>query len=111
MTAAMRAFAAAQVASRDLDGEAFPHDLWRAMGEADRVRRDGEKAWVTNGPIADLFIVLAISGRDGERKRYSAYLVPREAPGLEIIATKPLGFLRPSPHCGLQLQAVRVPAA
>ena len=32
--AAMRDFARAHVAGRDLNHDAFPHDLWRAMGEA-----------------------------------------------------------------------------
>jgi acyl-CoA dehydrogenase len=73
-------------------------------------RIDGEKAWVTNGPIADLFIVLAITEEQGGRKRYSAFLVPRDTPGLELLAMKPLEALRPSPHCGLKLRDVAIPA-
>ena len=47
-----------------------------ATPEGDGFRLDGEKAWVTNGPSADAFIVLAITAMEGERKRYSAFLVP-----------------------------------
>lgn len=72
---------------------------------------DGEKAFVTNGPIADLFIVLAITGNEAGRNRFSAFLVPKDAPGFEIVATKPLGFLKPSPHCQLRLTSCRVPEA
>lgn len=72
---------------------------------------DGTKAWVTNGPIADLFIVLAISNREGERKRYSAYLVPRDTPGLELLPMPALDILRPSPHCRMALTGCRVPQA
>lgn len=208
--AAMRDFARRHVAGRNLDKDEFPHDLWRAMGEAglfriglreafggrgggyraiaeaeqalveeggslgfglswtghqmvaswfidgfgsdDQRRRllpdfasgaltasvaisepgagahpkhlkttarrdgevfviDGEKAFVTNGPIADLFIVLAITGNEAGRNRFSAFLVPKNTPGFEIVAGKKLGFLKPSPHCQLRLTACRVPAS
>ena len=52
---------------------------------ADRVgagwRLTGEKAWTSNGPIADVIIVLAITSEDAGRKRYSMFLVPRATPG------------------------------
>jgi len=70
----------------------------------------GQKTFVTNGPIADLFIVLAITAVENERKRYSAFLMPRSTAGLEILPMKPLGALRPSPHCSLRLTNCRVPA-
>ena len=71
---------------------------------------DGVKAWVTNGPFADLLIVFAISAMEGERKRYSAFIVPRDAAGL-VISPMPLRGLKPSPHCQLALRACRVPHA
>lgn len=70
---------------------------------------DGEKAFVTNGPIADLFIVLAITSNEEGRNRFTAFLVPKATPGLSVVATRPLGFLKPSPHCQLKLQNCRVP--
>ena len=72
---------------------------------------DGEKAYVTNGPIADLFVVLAITSVEAGRNRFSAFLVPHSTPGLSVVATRPLGFLRPSPHCQLRLENCRVPAS
>jgi acyl-CoA dehydrogenase len=72
---------------------------------------DGEKAFVTNGPIADLFVVLAITSTEEGRNRFSAFLVPRNTPGFTIVPTMPLGFLKPSPHCQLKLQNCRVPAS
>jgi acyl-CoA dehydrogenase len=72
---------------------------------------DGEKAFVTNGPIADLFVVLAITSTEEGRNRFSAFLVPKDTPGFTIVPTKPLGFLKPSPHCQLKLEKCRVPAA
>jgi acyl-CoA dehydrogenase len=71
---------------------------------------DGEKIYVTNGPIADWFVVLAITALDAGRKRYSALLVPRDAPGLTVAPMPPLKALKPSLHAALKLQACRVPA-
>jgi acyl-CoA dehydrogenase len=69
----------------------------------------GEKTFLTNGPIADLFIVLAVSGHEGERKRYSAFIVPREAPGLRQTEPEDFGFLRPCPHGGIIMDACMIP--
>jgi len=74
------------------------------------VRLDGTKAWVSNAPLADLFIVFAISRIEGERKCYSAYVVPRNAPRLTLTDGRDLGGLPPSQHCGLRLDGCVVPA-
>jgi acyl-CoA dehydrogenase len=71
---------------------------------------DGEKAYVTNGPLSDIFIVLAITAVEDGRKRYSAFLVPKATPGLEVLPMEPFGALRPSPHCRVRLTRCRVPA-
>ena len=70
---------------------------------------DGEKAWLTNGPLADLFIVFAVTGERGGRKGFTAFLVPRETPGLTVREMPALGYLRPSPHCEIRLQGCSVP--
>jgi acyl-CoA dehydrogenase len=80
-----------------------------AMG--DTIRLDGAKAWVSNAPLADLIIVFAISGMDGDRKRYSAYLVPAATPSMTLVEGRDLGALRPSRHSGLDLAGCVVPAA
>ena len=69
----------------------------------------GEKSFLTNGPIADLFIVFAVSGHEGERKRFSAFIVPREAPGLRQTEPLDFGFLRPCPHGGIIMDACMIP--
>lgn len=80
-------------------------------------RRDGEhwilngdKAWITNGPIAGLYIVLAVSAESGGRKQFSAYLVARETEGLSQTDAGSVDFLRPVKHGGLRLQNCSVPA-
>ena len=69
---------------------------------------DGQKAWLTNGPMADRFVVFAVEGRRGGRKRFTAFIVPRETPGLTLVETPPLGFLRPAPHCSIRLESCAV---
>jgi alkylation response protein AidB-like acyl-CoA dehydrogenase len=71
---------------------------------------NGEKTYLTNGPLADLFVVIAVTGEDAGQKRFTAFLVPRESPGLTVNTPMDLDFLRPSPHCGIRLENCSVPA-
>jgi acyl-CoA dehydrogenase len=71
----------------------------------------GEKHCITNGPIADLFVVIAITGVDAGMNRFSAFLVPGDTPGLSPASGKRLDFLRPSPHCGIRLDHCLIPAS
>jgi acyl-CoA dehydrogenase len=82
------------------------HLTTRAESDGDGVRITGRKAWVSNGPDASHFVVLAISAIDGERKRYSAFLVPRETPGLTL---SPMPGMNDSRHCLLDLDSCLVP--
>jgi acyl-CoA dehydrogenase len=81
----------------------------RAQENADGYSIFGEKAWVTNGPLAAVFIVLAVTAIDDGRKRYSAFLVPRDTRGLSIDEAPEYRALAPSRHCGLKLDGCRVP--
>ena len=61
---------------------------------------NGEKTFISNGGIADLYVVLARTGEAPGAKGLSAFLVPATVPGLEIvsrievIAPHPLAHLR-----------------
>ena len=61
---------------------------------------NGEKTYISNGGIADLYVVLARTGEAPGAKGLSAFLVPATAPDLEIvsrievIAPHPLAHLR-----------------
>lgn len=68
----------------------------------------GEKSFLTNGPLAGLFVVFAITAVEGDKKRFTAFLVPRETPGLSLTDPLRLDFLKPSPHCGIRLEACRI---
>ena len=80
-----------------------------ATATADGFRITGEKAWVSNGPNADAIIVVAITSEEAGRKRYSAFLVPRETPGLTMTDMPGFHALRPSRHCRLLLDNCLLP--
>ena len=64
------------------------------------VRIDGVKTWISNGGIADHYVVFARTGEAPGAKGLSAFIVDADAPGLsiagriEVIAPHPLGTLR-----------------
>jgi acyl-CoA dehydrogenase len=73
-------------------------------------RITGEKAWTSNGPIADVLIVLAITAEEAGRKRYSMFLVPRGTAGLTLKDMPGFHALRPSRHCQVVLDGCELPA-
>jgi len=66
---------------------------------------DGSKQFITNAGFADLFTLYAKV--DGER--FTAFLVPRDAPGLTVEAEEHKLGVRGSSTCALTLAGVRVP--
>jgi acyl-CoA dehydrogenase len=70
----------------------------------------GRKAWVTNGPVADLFLVLAVVAVEDGRKRYGLFLIPKQTPGLKVKPMPSLDALAPSSHCELELDGCQIPA-
>lgn len=72
---------------------------------------NGEKTYLTNGPVADLFIVVAITGGEKEQKKFSAFLVADSNDGVNVSPQMKLDFLKPSQHGGIKLRECRVPAS
>ena len=70
----------------------------------------GRKAWVTNGPIADVFLVLAVIAVEDGRKRYGLFLTRKETPGLKLKPMPALDTLAPASHCELEFDGCEVPA-
>lgn len=82
----------------------------RAEHASNGWRITGEKAWTSNGPIADVLIVLAITSEEAGRKRYSMFLVPRDTAGLTMTDMSGFHALRPSRHSQVVLNGCLVPA-
>jgi L-prolyl-PCP dehydrogenase len=70
---------------------------------------NGSKAFITNAPIADLFVVYARTGKRGSPAAITAFLVERDTPGLSIGNPISKMGLRTSPLSELFLGGCRVP--
>lgn len=70
----------------------------------------GEKAWVTMGPVADLFIVFATVDPALGRWGISAFLVPATTPGLTVGPNRPKMGMRTTPFANVTFEACVVPA-
>jgi len=70
---------------------------------------NGKKTYLTNGPVADIFIVIAITNIEDARKYYSAFIVSNDTPGFRY--TEPLNFpfVKTSPHGGIVLENCVIP--
>ncbi len=70
---------------------------------------DGEKTWISNGGIADVYTVFARTGEGPGAKGLSAFVVPGDAPGL-VVAER-LETIAPHPLARLRFDGCRVPGA
>jgi alkylation response protein AidB-like acyl-CoA dehydrogenase len=68
---------------------------------------EGEKIYVTDGPVADVLVVMAATGEEGGRKELATFLVES---GVEGFSAKQLelNFLKTSPHGQIMLDGVVV---
>jgi len=70
---------------------------------------DGSKCFVTNAPVADLFLVYASTDPGRGSFGVSAFVVPRDTPGLRVVPERQKTGLRTSPWGTLYLDECRVP--
>jgi acyl-CoA dehydrogenase len=73
------------------------------------VRLDGVKTWISNGGIADFYIVFARTGEAPGAKGVSAFVVDAGTPGLEI--AERIEVIAPHPLAMLRFDGCRVPLA
>ena len=69
----------------------------------------GEKTWISNGGIADLYVVFARTGEAPGARGISAFLVPGDTAGLSV--AERLEVIAPHPLARLAFDDVRVPAS
>ena len=72
-------------------------------------RIDGTKTWISNGGIADHYVVFARSGEAPGAKGLSAFVVDADTPGLTI--AERIEVIAPHPLATLRFDGVRVPVA
>ncbi len=73
-------------------------------------RLDGRKMFITDGPVADLLVVIAVTGQlETGDKELTAFLVETSCPGFTA-RRMDLNFLQTSPHAELEFDGVELPA-
>ncbi len=73
------------------------------------VRIDGIKTWISNGGIADHYVVFARTGEAPGAKGLSCFVVDADTPGLEIAGR--IEVIAPHPLATLRFTGCRVPLA
>lgn len=70
---------------------------------------NGEKAWVTMAPVADVFMVFATVDPDLGRWGVTAFLIPADTPGLIVGDNKPKMGMRTTPFSNISFENCVVP--
>lgn len=68
---------------------------------------DGEKTWISNGGIADFYVVFARTGEAPGARGITAFIVDADTPGLEI--AERIDVIAPHPLARLRFEGCRVP--
>src|SRR5690242_9622969 len=101
---AIAAFALSEPAS----GSDVANISTTARRDRDSYVLDGEKTWISNGGIADLYVVFARTGEGPGAKGISAFMVRGDNPGLSI--AERIQTIAPHPLARLTFKGCRVDA-
>jgi butyryl-CoA dehydrogenase len=83
----------------------------RARRDGDSFVLNGTKSWITNGGVAGLYLVYALSNSDGPKSRgITAFLVPSDTPGLRAGPKEKKLGIRASSTTQIFFDDCRVPA-
>jgi len=78
-----------------------------AVRDRDEYVLDGEKTWISNGGIADFYVVFARTGELPGSRGISAFIVDADTPGCEI--AERIHVIAPHPLARLRFMNCRVP--
>lgn len=88
-------------------------DVANSTMQAERVgggwRLNGEKTYISNGGIADIYVIFARSGELPGAKGLAAFLMPADVAGLDVVERIPV--MAPHPLAHLRLTDVLLPDA
>jgi acyl-CoA dehydrogenase len=91
-------------------GSDAAHIETTAVRDGDHFVLNGSKLWVSNGPIADLYTVFAVTDPTAGTRGISAFVVDRDTPGVAIGKVDEKMGLRGSRTSEVYFQDARVPA-
>ncbi|MCC6069447.1 acyl-CoA dehydrogenase family protein [Massilia sp. GCM10020059] len=80
-----------------------------AVLDGDHYVLNGEKTWISNGGIADMYVVFARTGEAPGARGISAFIVDAGLPGFEI--AERIDVIAPHPLARLRFSDCRVPAS
>ena len=75
--------------------------------EGDHVVLEGEKTWISNGGIADFYVVFCRTGEAPGPRGISAFIVDADTPGFEI--AERIEVIAPHPLARLRFRNCRIP--
>ncbi|MBO6883092.1 MAG: acyl-CoA dehydrogenase family protein [Marivita sp.] len=90
-------------------GSDVANSTMTATRDGDSYVLNGEKTWISNGGIADLYTLFARTGEAPGAKGLSAFIVTPDLPGFEI--AERLDTIAPHPLATLRFTDCRVPAS
>ncbi len=90
-------------------GSDVANSTMTAVSDGDDYILTGEKTWISNGGIADLYTVFARTGEEPGAKGLSCFLVTPDTAGFEVVER--LEVMAPHPLARLRFSDVRVPKA
>ncbi|HWT36805.1 MAG TPA: acyl-CoA dehydrogenase family protein [Paraburkholderia sp.] len=79
----------------------------QARAEDDVYVLDGDKTWISNGGIADFYVVFARTGEAPGARGITAFIVDADTPGLQI--AERIDVIAPHPLARLRFENARVP--
>lgn len=79
-----------------------------AAQDGDHYVLNGEKTWISNGGIADFYVVFARTGEAPGARGISAFIVDSDTPGFEI--AERINVIAPHPLARLKFNNCRIPA-
>lgn len=80
-----------------------------AVADGDEYVLNGEKTWISNGGIADFYVVFARTGEAPGARGISAFIVDADSPGLTI--AERINLIAPHPLARLRFDGCRVRAS
>ncbi|MGO6970735.1 acyl-CoA dehydrogenase family protein [Rhizobium leguminosarum] len=82
----------------------------RARRDGDHYVLDGSKQFITSGKNGDVIIVFAVTDPDVGKKGITAFIVPTDTPGYEVIRVEEKLGLHSSDTCQIAFNGMRIPA-
>ncbi|MBO0143716.1 acyl-CoA dehydrogenase family protein [Agrobacterium sp. Ap1] len=82
----------------------------RARRDGDHYVIDGAKQFITSGKNGQMIIVFAVTDPDAGKKGITAFIVPTDTPGYEVIRVEEKLGLHASDTCQIAFNEMRIPA-